>query len=206
MPIVAAIFDAFGTTVHIASKSHPFRQLLRIGAEQGRRAGAADIHTLITSSLSLEAAAEHFGIRLSDQQMRSLRHDLDQELASITPYPDALEALQLLKADGVAIGICSNLAQPYGAVLRHLLVEVNGFALSYELGVMKPNPDIYREMCLRLRVLPSWDMTASGDRVVMIGDSVQCDQEGPRIVGISGYHLDRKGEGVSVACVNSPSS
>lgn len=29
----------------------------------------------------------------------------------------------------------------------------------------------------------------------MIGNSVQCDQVGPRVVGISGYHLNRKGAG-----------
>ncbi|WP_122429427.1 HAD family hydrolase [Pseudomonas viridiflava] len=195
MPIVAAVFDAFGTVVHIGRKRHPFRQLLRIGAEQGRRPGAADLKTLMTSSLSLEAAADYFGIRLSAQQMMSLQNDLEAELVSITPYPDALEALQLLKADGVAIGICSNLALPYGPVLRDLFGEVDGFALSYELGFMKPNPDIYREICNRLHVSPAWDMTSSGDRVVMIGDSVQCDQMGPRVVGISGYHLDRKGSG-----------
>jgi FMN phosphatase YigB (HAD superfamily) len=60
---------------------------------------------------------------------------------------------------------------------------------------MKPHADIYRSVCRQLNVRPSRDMTAAGDRVVMIGDSVTCDQEGPRVIGISGYHLDRKGAG-----------
>lgn len=195
MPIIAAIFDAFGTTVHIGRKLHPFRQLLRVGAEQGRKASAADLHTLMTSNLSLEGSAEHFRIRVSAQRMSALQRDLEAELKSIAVYPDALDAIRMLKAEGIATGICSNLALPYGPAVMQLLGEADGFALSYELGITKPHPDIYREICHRLSVSPSWDMTALGNRVVMIGDSPQCDRDGPRIIGISGYHLDRKGAG-----------
>jgi hypothetical protein len=55
-------------------------------------------------------------------------------------YPDAIDALRLLKTEGIAPGICSNLAASYDPVLRQLLSEVNGFALSYEVGEMKPHP------------------------------------------------------------------
>jgi FMN phosphatase YigB (HAD superfamily) len=195
MPIVAAIFDAFGTAVQIGRKRHPFRQLLRIGAEQGRRPSIGDIQTLMTSSLSLEQAAECFGINVSPEQMLSLQRDLDDELASITVFPDAVDAMRLLKSRGILLGICSNLAQPYGPVLRNLLPEVDGFALSFELGVMKPDAGIYHGICHQLGVRPIWDMGASSDRVVMIGDSLKCDQDGPRIIGISGYFLDRRGAG-----------
>ncbi|MEE4075180.1 HAD family hydrolase [Pseudomonas viridiflava] len=195
MPIVAAVFDAFGTIVQIERKHHPFRQLLRDGIEQGRRPTAADLRTLMTSSLSLEEAAEHFGITVSPKRMKSLQDALDDELASITVYPDAIEAMRLLRSEGMAIGICSNLAQPFGPVLRDLFREVDGFALSYELGVMKPHAGIYREICHLLSVRPSWDMKASSEQVVMIGDSLRCDQDGPRTIGIFGYHLDRTGAG-----------
>lgn len=195
MPIVATIFDAFGTVVQIGRKRHPYRQLLRLGALQGRRPSAADLHRLMTANLSLDAAAETFGIGLSPEQMKSLQHDLEDELDSITVYPDAIDALRLLKAEGMATGICSNLAAPYGPVLRQRLSHVDGFALSYDVGVMKPHPGIYREICHQLGVTPSLDMPHSRERVAMIGDSVQCDQDGPRAVGISGFHLDRKGNG-----------
>lgn len=195
MPIVAAIFDAFGTTVQVGRKHHPFRQLLRLGAEQGRRPSADDIRTLMTSSLSLQQAAGRFGINISPEQILSLQHDLDDELASITAFPDAVDALRLLKSNGILLGICSNLAQPYGPVLRNLLPEVDGFALSFEVGVMKPDAGIYHDICYQLGVQPVWDMGASSDRVVMLGDSLKCDQDGPRIVGISGYYLDRKSGG-----------
>jgi FMN phosphatase YigB (HAD superfamily) len=195
MPIVAAIFDAFGTTVQVGRKRHPFRQLLRLGAEQGRRPSAADIRTLMTSSLSLQQAAECFSIHVSPDQMLSLQRELDDELASITVFPDAVDALRLLKSNGILLGICSNLTQPYGPVLRNLLPEVDSFAMSFDVGMMKPDAGIYHDICYQLRVQPVWDMGASSDRVVMIGDSLKCDQDGPRAVGISGYYLERKSAG-----------
>lgn len=195
VPIVAAIFDAFGTTVQIKCKRHPFRQLLRIGAKQGRKPRAADLHCLMTSSLGIERAAELFGISLNANELRSLEHDLVEELESITVYPDAIEAFRRLKAAGVATAICSNLASPYGPVLRRLLGDVDGFALSYELGMMKPHEGIYLDVCNQLAVRPQWDHSPSAERVVMIGDSRPCDRDGPRAVGISGYYLDRSGGG-----------
>ncbi|WP_409487834.1 HAD family hydrolase [Pseudomonas promysalinigenes] len=195
MPIVAAVFDAFGTVVHIKRKHHPFRRLLRIGAQQGRRPSGIDLHCLMTSNLSLEAAADRFGITLSSQQLTSLQQDLDDELESISVYPDAVDALLMLKAQGIVTGICSNLAAPYGPVLRKLLCDVEAFALSYEVGMMKPQEGIYRNICDQLQVRPNRGMTPSGERVMMIGDSLQCDQIGPEAIGISGYYLDRKGAG-----------
>ena len=200
MPIAAVIFDAFGTVVQIGRKRHPYRQLLRIGALQGRRPSAADLHRLMTCSLDLDAAAETFSICVSPAQMMSLQHDLEEELDSITVYPDAIDALRLLKAVGIATGICSNLAVPYGPVLRQLLSEVDGFALSYEVGEMKPHPGIYRDICHQLGVNPARGMPPSGERVVMIGDSTQCDRDGPGAIGISGFYLDRKGRG-SISCL-----
>lgn len=195
MPIVAVIFDAFGTVVQIGRKRHPYRQLLRLGALQGRRPSAADLHRLMTANLSLDAAAETFGIGLSAEQMKSLQYDLEDELDSITVYPDAIDAIRLLKAEGVVTGICSNLAAPYGPVLRQHFSDVDGFALSYEVGMMKPQPGIYHEICHQLGVAPALGAAYSGQRVMMIGDSVQCDRDGPGAIGISGFHLDRKGNG-----------
>lgn len=195
MPTVAAVFDAFGTVVHIRRKHHPFRKLLRIGAQQGRKPSASDLHCLMTSSLALEEAAEVFGIRLSSQQLTALQDDLDDELESILVYTDAVEALQLLKAEGMVTGVCSNLAAPYGPVLRRLLSDMDGFALSYEVGEMKPHERIYREICHQLGRRLGANLTAPRGQVVMVGDSLQCDQNGPRAVGISGHYLDRTGAG-----------
>lgn len=191
MNITAAIFDAFGTTVHITRPRHPYRQLLRDGSSQGRVPSADDLHTLMTNELSLDEAACVFGIRLTPARLHDLEQDLEEELASLRAYPDALEAIAMLQCAGVGVAICSNLAKPYGSTIKQALPNLDGYVFSYEEGVMKPNPIIYRETCNVLGVQPGNEFSGQG-RVVMIGDSPRCDRDGPRRVGICGVLLRRE--------------
>ena len=185
--IGAVIFDAFGTILSIGQSSHPYRQILRAGVAQGRRPRPADIELLMTRPLDLRGAAEHFGIAMSEQDLQVIQGALDDELATIEPYPDALQAIELLRERGMKVAVCSNLAQPYGAAVRRCFPGLDGYALSYEVGAMKPDPAIYLDACQQLRV--------EVDQVVMIGDSQRCDRDGPAAVGIRGYYLGRGGGG-----------
>lgn len=105
MKTSAVIFDAFGTLVEIRQPKHPFRQLLREGRRQGRLPRADDIRTIMTRCLSLSEAALSFGIRISPSQLAFLDQCLEEELASIRPYPDAVEAVGLLQAAGVRLAM-----------------------------------------------------------------------------------------------------
>ncbi|MGX1126553.1 hypothetical protein [Pseudomonas sp. HLS-6 TE3448] len=87
------------------------------------------------------------------------------------------------------------LAAACGPALCQRFDDVDAFALSSELGIMKLHPDIYRHICSRLGFPLPWDVTTPADHVVIIGDSPRCDRDGPALVGISGYHLDRTGGG-----------
>lgn len=63
---------------------------------------------------------------------------------------------------------------------------------------MKPDPSIYLSLCRKLGVWAphaALEKAREKGRVVMIGDSRKCDRDGPRAVGIVGYHLDRSGQG-----------
>ena len=71
------------------------------------------------------------------------------------------------------IGICSNLAQPIGPVIRKAFAHVQCHAFSYELGVMKPTPEIYLAVCREMGVEAGYRYDGKG-RVVMIGDSNRC--------------------------------
>lgn len=44
----AVIFDVFGTLLEIRDRQHPFRQLLREGAQQGRPPSRNDLRVLMT--------------------------------------------------------------------------------------------------------------------------------------------------------------
>ncbi len=187
----AVIFDAFGTVIDIERRAHPYRMLLREGARQGRRASAADLKTLMTTDASLPEAAELLKIRLTAVHRKVILDALETELASMVVYPDATLAIEMLLDAGMRVGICSNLSQAYGSPLRALLPQVSAFALSYQLGVMKPDPEIYQSMCYTLGVRPDHDWIQGTSTIWMVGDSPRCDRDGPRALGIRGYHLAR---------------
>lgn len=196
--ISAVVFDAFGTIVRIGQRTNPYSALLKEGRRQGVALTSDSAQFVMTANLSFDQVADHLQIELSFSKRAEMNHALCKELASIELYPDALEAIHLLQEGGVVIGICSNLAQPYGPVIRNAFPQVQCHAFSYELGVMKPDPSIYLSICREMGVEASHaglERTREKDRVVMIGDSRKCDRDGPRAVEIEGYHLDRSGMG-----------
>lgn len=78
--------------------------------------------------------------------------------------------------------------------MKKLLPDLNAYSFSYELGFTKPDPVIYRAVCHDLGVIPG-HLFGGSAQIAMIGDSPRCDQDGPRTVGIKGFHLDRSGAG-----------
>ncbi|MFT0181849.1 HAD family hydrolase [Pseudomonas benzopyrenica] len=190
MKVAAVIFDAFGTLVEIRRRTNPYRALLLEGRKHGRSYGADDVRTLMTHPLSLAAAAEILGIHVSEQRLVELEAMLDEELESITPFADAAPAVSTLAEAGLKIGICSNLAAPYGPVIRRFFPGVDAFCFSYEVGEMKPDRYIYESACADLGVRPGHWFGDQGT-AVMIGDSLKGDCYGPRAAGIKGLHLQR---------------
>jgi len=190
---VAVIFDLFGTLLKIRNRQNPFRQLLRLGSQQGRAASPGDLRRIMTNAGGLQEAADFFGIKLSSTQLTELQSCLQLELESITLFGDALPALALLRHYQIKIGVCSNLGGPYCPVARKLLPGLDGYALSAEVGLMKPDVAMYQHICTQLDVAPI--QRPGSPHVLMIGDSRRCDADGPRAAGIEGYHLDRSGAG-----------
>ncbi|MDU8608723.1 MULTISPECIES: HAD family hydrolase [Pseudomonas syringae group] len=193
--IAAVVLDAFGTILRINRPTNPYRELLREGRRQGVVLGSKSIGSVMTTNLPFDEMASFLGIELTLQQRGKMNRALEQELASIEAYSDAVEAVSRLRDAGSRLGICSNLGAPYGPVVRRLFPEMDGYAFSFELGVMKPEPSIYRSICSQMDVEPGHVFGGERGRVVMIGDSKRCDQDGPRLVGMMGLHLDRKRQG-----------
>jgi len=191
--ISGVIFDAFGTVVRIGKRTNPYRELIRHGRRQGLNLDPTTLHVAMTMNLSFLESASHLGIALSPSKREELTHALELELSSITPFPDALVAISRLQEAGLKVGICSNLANPYVPVVREIFPDLDGYAFSCELGVMKPNPAIYQAVCNQMKVEPGSYFGNGAGRVLMIGDSGRCDRDGPRLIGIMGFHLDRAG-------------
>ncbi|MFJ2663324.1 HAD family hydrolase [Nocardia fluminea] len=86
-----------------------------------------------------------------------------------TPYPDTGTVLRSLAAQGIPIGIVSNIAYDIRpAFAKHGWSDfIGSMTLSFEIGAIKPNPQIFRDATDRLGV--------TADRVLMIGDSAEAD-------------------------------
>lgn len=193
--IGAVVLDAFGTIVRITQRTNPYRELIRESQRQGRMSGSAALRLLMTTDLAFDDAAALLGVSLTSAKLGQLSQALTVELSSIQPFTDATEAISHLKSEGLKVGICSNLAAPYGPIIRRLFPGLDVYAFSYALGIMKPDPEIYRSVSSQMGIEPGHYLSKDSASAVMIGDSKRCDQDGPRSIGMMGFHLDRKSAG-----------
>ena len=69
--------------------------------------------------------------------------------------------------------------------MRGLVPELDAYVLSYEVGLAKPHPTMYRLACAELGCAPA--------EAVFVGDSQRCDFDGPQAFGMQARWLDRRG-------------
>ncbi|PJI52359.1 hypothetical protein CTI14_43590, partial [Methylobacterium radiotolerans] len=103
-----------------------------------------------------------------EDALNALEAELREEIESITLFPDAAPTLLALKARGIKVALCSNLAAPYGPPVLDLLPFQPDFcAWSYEAGAVKPQPEIYQYLCDGIACQP--------EEVLMIGDTIEAE-------------------------------
>ncbi len=106
-------------------------------------------------------------------------------LASVEAFADAVPAVAALRARGLRVGICSNLASPYAVPARLLLPPMDAYGFSFTVGAIKPEAQIYRAVCAALELQPK--------QVLMVGDTLEADVIGPLRFGMRAVHLVRDG-------------
>lgn len=79
-------------------------------------------------------------------------------------YADALPTIRALRAAGVAVGVLSNIGFDIRPMLAAWGLGELPVVLSYEIGLIKPDPKIFLRACALLGVAP--------ERTVMVGDTV----------------------------------
>lgn len=178
------VFDLYGTLVRFGVIHHPFRKILLWAREQGRKPQPDDARKIMTLDKECEELLAGLGIFPPSGMLAQLHHEIQEELASLTLFDDVLPTLDILTNQGTPLAICSNLAKPYGAVIDKLLPQFN-FArhLSYELGAIKPDREIYESIVAGTGLAPG--------RVLFIGDTSLADYEGPTQFGFRAKHLVR---------------
>ena len=179
------VFDLFGTLVKYGVMHHPFRQLLKWARENGRQPQSDDARTLMTKNLDVPGLAASLGINAPDNFIDQIELQIQEELTSLSLYEDVLPTFAELGKHNIPIAICSNLAFPYGEAIdllldKHLLIR----ALSYEIGFIKPEREIYQAVIAQTLV--------PAEECLFVGDTLLADYDGPRQFGMSAYHLVRR--------------
>lgn len=143
----------------------------------------------MSGGYGLAEAAELLGIEVKPQEMARLEAVLRAEVASIEPYADAVLCIKAIKAAGIKVGICSNLAMPYGAAVTRHFPDLDAYGFSFDVGVLKPDRRIY-ETVLR-------DMGVAAEDTWMVGDSQRAISTAPRRLALKGTFCS----GPAVSCL-----
>ncbi len=178
------IFDLYGTLIQFGVKRHPFRRILQWARQEGRLPKADDAKALMTVNGSAVHIFSTMGIYPPVQMLSELECAIEEELDSLTLFDDVLPTLHQLINWQIPIAVCSNLAQPYGAVIGRLLPELPLLkCLSYSVGYIKPEPEIYQWIIEHGGVRP--------EKCLFVGDTFLADYEGPTAFGFQARHLVR---------------
>ena len=87
------------------------------------------------------------------------------------PYPDTEETLRALRGRGIPVAVVSNIGWDLRPVFRDHGVDdlVDAYLLSFERGMEKPDPRIFRTACDKLGVAPGDALMVGDDRVADVG-------------------------------------
>jgi HAD superfamily hydrolase (TIGR01549 family) len=100
-------------------------------------------------------------------------------------YEDAFPVLELLRAQGLKLGLVSNTGRNLDEFVAHHRLDVDAALGSGAFGRTKPHPTIFRAVLERLGVEPA--------DAAMVGDSPEDDVEGALAAGIeTAFLLDRE--------------
>ncbi len=107
-------------------------------------------HRLIRQAQVVDHWPQQLGIEVDDMTMLDSSARVMAEVYSVAMCPDMVDIWTRLR-----LALCSNLASPYGPVIRHTLPNPpNVEALSYMVGAIKPDPAIYAYVLDGLEIEP----------------------------------------------------
>jgi HAD superfamily hydrolase (TIGR01549 family) len=172
--------------VFSSMEAHTLGTLLRKAVEKQIRFGARQNPGYEPDFvLTTVEALQQLGISRAN---RSLGEDIYEALRIRIPnsrllFDDTLSSLAVLKQRGYILGVVTN--RHYGGLPFHEDLQTMGLldyfeyehmAISADLGIRKPNPDIFRHALNRLSVQP--------EEAAMVGDSLKADILGAKMLNI----------------------
>ncbi|GGN50378.1 hydrolase [Streptomyces albiflavescens] len=105
-------------------------------------------------------------VPLPDPRLHDALYERHMAPAAWSPYPDAADVLGTLRERGVAVGVVSNIGWDLRPVFREHGLDpyVGAYVLSYEHGIQKPDPRLFRAACDALGVAPEDTLMVGDDR------------------------------------------
>lgn len=173
----AVIFDCFGTLLEIKNKRHPFKKLLGNQKQLNRE----NYSHIMRSKIQLEDVEELLNIKIEKSEIEHAKKLLDLELSSVEIFDDVIPCLEKIKESNIKTLVCSNLATPYGDSLK--LIPIEEKVLSYEVGYIKPEKEIYVFCKKKLGV----DFTD----ILFVGDNLIADFKVPKLLGMKTALIQR---------------
>ncbi|MDT0347172.1 HAD family hydrolase [Streptomyces litchfieldiae] len=124
-------------------------------------------------------------VALPDPELYDALYERHWQPAAWHPYPDTAAVLRGLSERNVGVVVVSNIGWDVRPVFRaHGLAGwVDAFVLSYEHGVQKPDPRLFRIACDALGLAP--------EQVLMVGDDARADG-GAAALGCAVHLVDHR--------------
>ncbi len=122
-------------------------------------------------------------VPLPDPALYEALYDRHMDPAAWAPYPDTVEVLRGLRERGISVGVVSNIGWDLRPIFRTHGVDpyVDAYVLSYEHGIQKPDPRLFKVACDELAVAPR--------EVLMVGDDRRADG-GAAALGCAVHFVD----------------
>ena len=98
-------------------------------------------------------------------------------------YPDALDCLRALRADGYRLGVAANQPAATAAVIEGLGIPLDLVGMSADWGLAKPDPAFFERVARELQ-LPT-------EAIAYVGDRVDNDVRPARAAGMTAVFLRR---------------
>ena len=184
--IQAVVFDLYGTLMYLADETKPYIRLFKdIGLQTSGGFKQACKIALTEDFDNIEDLVKR--IKPDTQiNLKPYQQELEKEIASAKLYPESREVLEELRKKNIKLGLISNLASPYKEQFFELGLNeyFNEVLFSCDVGLRKPDLKIYKKMIRNLNINPA--------QVLMTGDNVSADVDGPKSIGMNAIHLDRE--------------
>lgn len=148
-PVEAVIFDFGGVLCHVPREQDflPLAEALGTPVDRFQEVFWSHRVAYDQGMQPLDywnAVAADLGVALNGQNLARLLEADDQLWQNLDPRP--LDWADRRRREGIRIGLLSNLPSPLGEVLRSMpgfMERFDHYTFSYELGVVKPYPEIY---------------------------------------------------------------